>query len=59
MTNLQKMFFKVLFPSNLDNVPERLTNMRKIIEKKEKKYPLVFLRNLLSMFFYFLLFFLQ
>lgn len=30
MTNLQK-----LFPSNLDTVPERLTNMRKIIEKKE------------------------
>lgn len=46
MTNLQKLFFKVLFPSNLDNVPERLTNMRKIIEKKEKKYPLFFLRNL-------------
>lgn len=43
MTNLQK-----LFPSNLDTVPERLTNMRKIIEKKrkEKKYPLFFLRNL-------------
>lgn len=30
MTNLQK-----LSPSNLDTVPERLTNMRKIIEKKE------------------------
>lgn len=30
MTNLQK-----LFPSNLDTVPERLTNMTKIIEKKE------------------------
>lgn len=41
MTNLQK-----LSPSNLDTVPERLTNMRKIIEKKEKKYPLFFLRNL-------------
>lgn len=58
MTNLQK-----LFPSNLDTVPERLTNMRKIIEKKEKKYPLFFLRNLQMVpyggFFFLYLFFLQ
>lgn len=53
MTNLQK-----LSPSNLDTVPERLTNMRKIIEKK-KKYPLFFLRNLQMVpygFFFFIFF---
>lgn len=46
MTNLQKLFFKVLFPSNLDNVPERLTNMRKIIEKKRKEIPTILFAQL-------------
>lgn len=41
MTNLQK-----LFPSNLDTVPERLTNMRKIIEKKRKEIPTILFAQL-------------
>lgn len=41
MTNLQK-----LFPSNLDTVPERLTNMRKIIEKKRKEIPAILFAQL-------------
>lgn len=58
MTNLQK-----LFPSNLDTVPERLTNMRKIIEKKRKEIPAILFAQLtdgslwgfLSFFLYFFL----
>lgn len=41
MTNLQK-----LSPSNLDTVPERLTNMRKIIEKKRKEIPAILFAQL-------------
>lgn len=54
MTNLQK-----LSPSNLDTVPERLTNMRKIIEKKRNtRYSFCatyrwFLMGFFSFFLYF------